>query len=149
MSEKLNKLIPFIPVLVAVLALFFTVFQTLIVNRASLKNEQLDSFINWQHATQKLSCYYNHAEDKTVYSEDITQAYSDIQEKLKNTPDDLRAEIGIVDGFGINSLNRALNERIVWSYEFYGAYYNDFVEIKSSLNNKELSNAVRNCESKL
>lgn len=149
MSGRKNNIIQLVAVALVLLGLAFTVYQTLIINRATLKNELLGSFLKWQNVTQKLSCYYNHAEDKAIFSKEISDDYSAIQKEMESVPEELKAEIEVVDSFGLNGLNVAFNNRIEWSYKFHGAYYDDFVKIKSHLNDNELSRAIRNCEHEL
>ena len=94
MSDKQSNIIQWIAASLVFLGLVFPVYQPLIINRATLKNELLGSFLKWQNVTQKLSCYYNHAEDKAIFSLEISDDYSAIQKEMESVPKELKAEIG-------------------------------------------------------
>jgi len=81
----------------AILGLYFPLYQGILNSRAVIKNDQLNNFIKWQHMTQKLSCYYSHAKDKSVFSKELSTTYSEISGELDGVLEKLKSEVKELD----------------------------------------------------
>lgn len=135
-----------ITLIIAATGIWFTLYDTVRVNRITAKSDLVDRYVKWLEAQQRLSCYYQYAKDKSVFPEEITEGYSDIGASLVEYQDKLKEELNTVDRFGLNSLNRQLNHGLVWTYSYHGGYHDDFFVIKKNLTDTELEQARRNCE---
>lgn len=149
MSEKLKFYLQLVAVSIPLAGIMFAAYQALIISRASLKVEQMNGFLMWQYSTQKLSCYYDHAKDKTNFSDELTQRYSNVQDRIEVTQNEFKQVLVNHDEFWLTNLNKSMNKGLDWTYTYHGKYYQDFMEIKKRLEDDELASAIRNCEHRL
>ncbi len=146
MDRKTTKCLKYITIALTIFLIWFNIYDSVESRKIVIKEEYLNGFLKWQKANQKLICYYQQSKNKSVFSKELIESYLKYEDEIDNTLLKIKKELKILDGFGFNSLNRVLNQRLVWTYELYGAYYKDFSEIKEKLNDDELQNAIKLCE---
>jgi hypothetical protein len=149
MSDKIKSYLQLVAVFITLAGLIFAAYQALTISRVSLKTAQMNGFLKWQYSIQKLSCYYDHAMDKSVFLEELSDRYSNVQDTIEASRSELKQVLVNLDEFGVTNLNISMNEGMALTYKYNGTHYQDFMEIKKRLKDEELSSAIRNCEHRL
>jgi coproporphyrinogen III oxidase len=149
MNKIVSEFLKNAPIFLALLAIFFTIYESVETRKIEIKKEHLNSLLRWQNANQKIMCYINQSKNKSQFSKELVESYSQYSSETDKTLLKLKQELVLLGGFGFNSLNRVFNEQLVFLYELHGAYYKDFSEIKEKLSDEEFRNAQRFCEHKI
>jgi len=145
MIEEIRKGFPVIGVILALLAMAYSLQESIRSDKLAAKNELFESYVEWQRATFRLRCFYLHKEDKTSYPKDIIENYPMDDIKFEEAGISLRDELALLSRYDRKKLAEIVDERLLWTYNLYYIYRKDLLTIKMNLSDDELVLANRNC----
>lgn len=146
MVKKIDCYIKYTSITLAFITTWFALYQSMDFKKISLKNDILEAHIKYEQAIQKLTCYYSHAEDKSIFQREITDNYSNYNSNIIETAKLISDKLEIIDNSYFFDFNEPFNRKVIWTYKYLGSYSQDFRSIKSTLSDSELRAAVRNCD---
>jgi len=149
MNKVVSDFLKQIPVLIALFSVSFSIYESVETRKILIKKEYLNSLLNWQNANQKLLCYISRSKNKSIFSKELVDSYSNYSNETDKTLLNMKKELEQLSEFDFSNLNRVFNDQIVFAYELQGAYYKDFSEIKQKLSTEEFQNARKICEHKI